>query len=433
MLTCVLSLALGLAQAPDQDEAARTLVLLRTPEHALKFEGSGADERSGFLLPLLQAYAELLGWKLAPEPGLEAQLAQAATGLRIAGEIGRDELHPLVQSLARVRGLCFRLAGAGGATQLVVARDAQAFAAPIRIPLEMLPAWTSHPAFVLALELPHASEGSAELCGRLQRLLGKCASRADVVRQDSGALRLTGSAALLAFVVESLREGPQLALGLDAATFPADPNTPAGRAAAVLPGQLQADYPLREQPLALHAGGAPTSELDVVCAYARWSQRALFLVTEETRSSLAQASAGADAPASVPAAWAHEFVSGLLADAGCALTPLPARHPVLLALEKHPQEGAVALDPAGLPAIRLDQLAAVAHLAATRFQTFVRLPKLDEAQRQRIGELESPDKQAPFWITELDEPRVFSVIGTPRAITSAVLALKLLLAAPQPR
>jgi hypothetical protein len=135
----------------------------------------------------------------------------------------------------------------------------------------------------------------------------------------------------------------------------------------------------------------------------------------------------------VPPEWAHEFVSGLLADASCALAPLPARRAVLWTIEKHPQDKAVALDPAGIPTIRLADLAAVAHLAATRFQAFVRVPKLDAEQLRRIGELDSPDVRAPFWITQLDDPQVFSVIGTPRAITSAVLGLRLLLTQTKPR
>ena len=44
-----------------------------------------------------------------------------------------------------------------------------------------------------------------------------------------------------------------------------------------------------------------------------------------------------------------------------------------------------------------------------------------------------PDEKSPFWITQLDDPQVFSVIGTPRAITSAVLALRLLLTQMNPR
>jgi hypothetical protein len=438
VLTCLVSTVLALAQAPALDEAGRTLALLRTPEHALKFEGPGAEERVRLVLPLLRAYAELLGWKLVLEPELEAALAQDETGLRLPGELARADVHPLVQSLARARGLCFRFDAAAGETQLVVERVAsergrKAFESPIAIPLELLPAWANHPAFLLCVEIPHAREGSAELGQRLRALLSQSALRTDVTRAESGALRVTGSAAILEFVVETLRESSKLAQGLEQATFPPDPNTPEGKAAAVLPASLRAAFPQRDGALVLRTDGGRPSELSVVREYGRWAARPLLFSTDETRTALANTAERPDAPESVPAAWAHEYVSGLLADAGCALAPLPARNPVLWTIEKHPQGRAVALDPAGVPVIRLEELASVAHLAATRFQTFVRVPKLDPEQVRRIGELDSPDERAPFWITQLDGPRIFSVIGTPRAITSAVLGLRLLLTETKPR
>jgi hypothetical protein len=391
-----------------------------------------------YVLPLLQSYAELLGWKLALDPELEAALAKTETGLRLGGEIARDDVHPLVQSLARAHGLCFRFDADPGDPQLRVESLASehgklAFQSPIAIPPELLPAWSHHPAFLLGVEIPLPSEGSAELAERLRALLGSCAQRTDLARTEAGALRLVGSAAVLEFVAGVLADGSRLAQGLESATFPPDPNTPAGKAAAVLPPSLRSAFPPREGSLSLHAGGAPPSELEIVLEYGRWAGRTLYLASDATRNALAKASSGHDVPASVPPAWAHEFVSGLLADSRCALTPLPAAHPVLWAVEIHPAGGAVALDPAGLPTIRLEELAAVAHLAATRFQTFVRLPKLEPAQLQPIRELVSSDTKAPFWITQLGDPQVFSVIGTPRAITSAVLALRLLLAPAKPR
>ncbi len=429
MLSLLLATLPGLARAPAQDEAASTLALLRTPEHALQLAGANAADRARFMLPLLRTYAELLGWKLMLEPELEAELAQLETGLYLPAEIARADVHPLVQSLARARGLCFRLDSVAGQALLRVEHDrsAQTSAAPISIPPELLPAWSNHPAFLLCVEIAHPSEGSEELCRRLRALLAQCASRADVVRMESGALRLTASAAILEFVAEALREGSWRAQGLEAATFPPDPNTPEGKAAAVLPPNLRTVFPQQDGPLVLHEDDSQPSELAIAEAYGRWAARPLLFLTGETRAALAPNPGAADTPKSVPPAWVHEFVSGGLADAGCALAPLPAEHPVLWTIEKHPQGKAVGLDPGGIPTIRLADLAAVAHLAATRFQAFVRLPKLDAEQLRGIGELQSPDVRAPFWITQLDDPQVFSVIGTPRAITSAVLGLKLIL------
>ncbi len=434
MLTLLLATLLGLAQAPAQDEAARTLALLRTPEHALQLSGKHAQ----LVLPLLQSYTDLMGWKLALEPGLEAALAKAETGLSVPLEIPRDGVHPFVQHLARASGLCFRFDPQAADPQLQVERieserGRKAFDAPIRIPPELLPAWSNHPAFVLSVELAHASEGSAELCLRLRALLSNCASRTDLRCAESGALRLTGSAAILEFVLGALRDGPGLAQSLEKATFPPDPNTPEGKAAAVLPASLWSAFPKQEAPLLLHADDSRPNELEIAHAYARWAGRPLLFLGADTRAVLGKGPGAADTPKSVPPAWAHEFVSGLLADAGCALAPLPAQHPVLWTIEKHPQDKSVALDPASVPTIKLDELAAVAHIAATRFQAFVRVPKLDAEQVRRIGELDSPDDQAPFWITQLDDPQVFSVIGTPRAITSAVLGLRLLLTQTKPR
>ena len=99
MLASLLVISLGLAPAPGQDEAARTLALLRTPERALKVAGEDATQQ--YMLPLLQAYAELLGWKLVLEPELERALAQLETGLDSLPEIAREDVHPLVQNLVR--------------------------------------------------------------------------------------------------------------------------------------------------------------------------------------------------------------------------------------------------------------------------------------------------------------------------------------------
>jgi len=438
VLAALLSILPGLIRAPAQDEAARTLALLRTPEHALKFEGEGASEHARFVLPLLRSYAELLGWKLVLEPELVDALGKLETELYLPAEITRDDVHPLVQSLARARGLCFRFAAEASDPQLVVERVDSAsgrktFESPIAISPELLPAWSKHPAFVLALELPHAPEGSAELCGRLQALLAQCTTRTEVACQASGALRVSGCSPMLEFVVELLGEGPKLAQSLDAATFPPDPNTPEGKAAAVLPATLAVAFPKKDAELALHSDEQRPNDLDIVQAYSHWAARPLYFLDAESRAAFAIGPAAADTPKSVPPEWAHEFVSGLLADGGFALAPLPARHPVLWTIGKHPTGKAVALDPASVSTIRLEELASVAHLAATRFQVFVRLPKLDAEQQRRIGELDSPDEKAPFWITELDDPQVFSVIGTPRAITSAVLALRLLLTQTKPR
>lgn len=442
MLTCLLLTLLGLAQAPGSDEAARTLALLRTPTHALKFEGpakdAGAVERAQCVLPLLQAYTQLLGWKLKLEPSLEAELAKLETGLALPGEIARDDVHPLVQTLARERGLCFRFEPSASEPTLLVASASDehgqpAIETPIEIPVELLPAWANHPAFTLRVDLAHAPAGSEALCGRLQLLLAQTPGRTRVACAESGALRVTGSSSEIAFVVEALAEGSKFAEDLESATFPADPNTPEGKAAAKLPESLRAVFPAREGVLVLHENAPSPSELFVLLEYGRWSQRALLFQSEETRSALAAAPGGADLPSRVPPDWAHEFVSGMLADSKCALMPLPARAPVLYLLQRHPPSGATPLDPAGLNTIRLSELASVAHLAATRFQSFVRLPGLDAQQLEQLRGLSSPDEQAPFWITQLDDPSVFSVIGTPRAITSAVLALRLLRATAKPR
>jgi len=427
VLACLLPAVLGLAPAAAGDEAARTLALLRMPSRALTLE----SDRAHFVLPLLQGYTHLLGWKLALDPSLETALAKLESGLVIPGEIAPDDVHPLIQGLARKRGLCFRFDPETSEPTLLVA--AQDFDSPIAIPLEQLPAWESHPAFPLRVEIAHAPEGGEALCARLAQLLAHCPQRTDLARTDSGALRLSGSSAVLAFVAETLAEGPKLASGLDSATFPPDPNTPAGKTPAQLPESLRHSFPVREGALQLREGASQPTELEVLLRYARWSHRALLFLTDEPRSALAAAPGGDDLPASVPPDWAHEFVSGMLADSACALTPLPARRPVLLLVQRHPENTAAPLDPAGVAPIRLADLASVAHLAATRFQTFVRLQKLEAEQRKQLHELESPDPKAPFWITELDDPQVFSVIGTPRAITSAVLALRLLLAPPKPR
>jgi len=433
VLSLLLATLPGLVQAPAQDQAARTLALLRLPEHALKFEGEGAAERTRFVLPLLRSYTELLGWKLALEPELEAQLAKLETGLYLPSEVARDDVHPLVQSVARARGLSFRFDAQASDPTLYVERREKGLAAPIAIPLALIPAWARHPAFVLSVEIAHPLEGSEELSGRLQALLAQCTPRVEVARQPSGALRVSGSGPALDFVVELLGGGPKLAQGLDAATFPPDPNTPEGKAAAVLPVSLNAAFPKKEAQLVLRTEDSHPSDLDIAQAYGRWAARPLLFLNDDTRAALEPVQLAADTPKYVPSAWVHEFVSGLLADGGCALAPLPARQPVLWTIEKHPQDKAVALDLAGVPTIRLEELASVAHLAATRFQVFVKLPTLDGEQVRRVGELESPDAKTPFWITQLDDPQVFSVIGTPRAITSAVLALRLLLAQLKPR
>lgn len=423
MLASLLVTLVGLAPASGQDEATRTLQLLRAPERALKLTSEQP------MLPLLRAYTELLGWKLILEPELEKSLAELDTGLDTPLEIPRENVHPLVQHLVRARGLCFRLEPQGEQQQLFVERaerDPNAFATPIDIPPALLPAWSNHPAFVLRVELAHAPEGGEELCARLRALFAKTNARVDISRSDSGALRFSASSALLEFVVETLLEGPKFAEPLESATFPADPNTPAGKAAAVLPARLRAAFPIVDGPLALRAGDPVPSDLEVARAYGRWSARPLVFLGAETRAALGSTPGTPDTPESVPPAWAHEFVSGLLADAGCALAPLSARHPVVWTMAKHTPGNPAALDLASVPAIRLDELASVAHLAATRFQAFVRLPNVDADLRSKIAELESPDARAPFWITQLDDPQLYSVIGTPRAITSAVLALKLL-------
>ena len=209
---------------------------------------------------------------------------------------------------------------------------------------------------------------------------------------------------------------------------------------AAFPRLLSA-FPTRDAPLTLRSGDAPRKDgdapplkdLDIVRAYSRWSARPLLFLGMYTYGALRVSLAAPDTPDSVPPAWAHEFVSGLLADAGLPLAPLPARHPALWTVEQHAPLKELGLDLASVPAIRLDELAAVAHLAASRFEAFVRLPKLEADTLAKINELESPDARASFWITRLDDPQLFSVIGTPRAITSAVLALKLLTAPPKPR
>jgi hypothetical protein len=391
------------------------------------------------VLPLLQDYAELLGWKLQIDPELAQTLGKLETGLALPGEIARDDVHPLVQSLARRRGLRVRFDAQASEPTLVVTQLASAlgqhdFEAPIVIPLELLPAWESHPAFPLRVEIPHAPEGSEALCDSLKQLFAQSPLlRTDIARADSGALRVTGSAAVLEFVVEMLANGNKLAAPLESATFPPDPNTPEGKTAAQLPESLRAVFRAREAALVLYENAPSPSELYVLLAYGRWSQCALLFDTQATRSELAAAPGGADLPTRVPPDWAHEFVSGMLADSRCSLTPLPARRPVLFVIEPHAPTAAAKLDLAGLNTIRLTELASVAHLAATRFQSFVRLPGLDAQKLEQLRGLRSPDEQAPFWITQLDDPSVFSVIGTPRAITSAVLALRLLLAPAKPR
>ncbi|MBK7644689.1 MAG: hypothetical protein IPJ19_16875 [Planctomycetes bacterium] len=436
MLTLLLSCVLGLAQAPALDEAARTLALLRRPESDLRFEGPGANERIRLVKPLLEAYAGALGWKLEFAQGLDAELAKTQTGLSLPGSIASDNVHALVQTIARVRGLCFRLEATAQGTSLAVERVASASSAGkrgITTARELLPAWSEHPAFVLTVEWPHAKEGSAELCARMRTLLDACAGRTDVRCSESGALEFTGSSADLGFVFDALSNGPAAARGLETTSFPPDPNTPEGRAAAVLPVSLRVDFPARDVPLSLYGGGEPPNELEVVQEFGRWDSRPLLFVSAATRPALEANPGGADLPTSVPAAWAHEFISGLLADSGCTLRPLPVVSPVVWAIERNPEQGAPRLDLAGVPTIALDELGSAAHLAATRFQCFVRLPRLSAEQRALISALDSPDERAPFWITELDEPGVYSVIGTPRAITSAVLALRLSLTPPKPR
>jgi hypothetical protein len=436
VLASLLVTLLALAPAPVQDDAARTLALLRTPERAL--EVAGDDKREQHMLPLLRAYADLLGWQLVLEPELEQALAQLETGLDSPAGIAREDVHPLVQNIVRAHNLCFRLEPQAEHPQLHVESAAseqlpKAFASPIAILPALLPAWSNHPAFILSVELAHAPDGSEELCARLRALCAKSTSRVEISRADSGALRFTASSAILEFIVEALLDGQKFAEPLESATFPADPNTPAGKAAAVLPARLRSAFPTKDAPLTLRTDAALPRDLDVVRAYSRWSARPLLFLSTYTRGALWTALGAPDTPESVPPAWAHEFVSGLLADAGLPLAPLPARHPVLWTIEQHAPLEEVGLDLAGVPAIRLDELAAVAHLAATRFEAFVRLPKPDADLLRKIGELESPDARAPFWITQLDDPQLFSVIGTPRAITSAVLALKLLTAPPKPR
>ena len=395
-----------------------------------------ANERSRKLLPLLRAYTELMGWKLALDPELEAALAKSDTGLMIAADVGREDVHALVEILARARGPCFRFAADPGEARLVVARveseaGRKAFDAPIAIPIELLPAWSRHPAYLLALEIPHAPEGAAELAERLRLLLPQGALRAEVSALPSGALRVTGSAAVLEFVVATLNEGPALAAGLETATFPPDPNTPEGSKPAELPEILNAAFPRGEGDLVLSWDLAPPTELDILLAFGRWARQPLLFQDDDVRASLAQPKSSVDAPQSVPAAWVREFVSGVLADAGCGVAPMPARHPVLWMVGKHPQVGALPLDPVGIPPIRLKHLAAVAHLPATRFQTFTRVPKLGLEALVGYESLRSPDPREPFWITRLDDQGLFSIIGTPRAITSAVLALRLLLSTPK--
>jgi hypothetical protein len=431
------SLALGLVQAPTgTDEAARTLALLKRPAHDLAAASAGTDESSRKLLPLLRAYVELLGWKLALDPALEAQLAQADSDLRLTADVAREDVHALVESVARLHGLFFRFDAHPGEVRLRVERlesdeGRKAFAAPIAIPLELLPAWSGHPAYLLALEIPHAPEGSAALATRLQTLLPQGALRAEISAQPSGALRVSGSAAVLEFVAGTLSDGPKLAAGLETATFPADPNTPQGITPAILPQNLRAAFPQGEGEFVLLWDVAPPSQLEILQSFGHWARRPLLFQGDEVSESLAAAKESVDAPQSVPAAWAHEFVSGILADAGCALAPLPARHPVCWVVGKHPREGALALDPVCVPVVRLGELATVAHLPATRFQTFALVPKLGLDALAGFESLRSPDAKEPFWITQLDDPRVLSIIGTPRAITSAVLALRLLLSTPK--
>lgn len=431
-----IALVLGLAQAPaGVDEAARTLALLKRPEKDLQLSIPGGEERWRKLLPLLRAYAGLMGWKLELEPALEAELSKLDTGFGFCGDVPREDVHALVESVARAHGLFFRFDAQSGEPHLRVARlesepGRKAFTAPIAIPLELLPAWAGHPAYLLALEIPHAPEGAAALANRLQALLPQGSLRAEISALPTGTLRVAGSAAMLEFVVNTLGDGPKLASGLETATFPADPNTPEGKTAAVLPQSLRAVFPQGEGDLVLLWDIAPPSQLDILLAFGHWAHRPLLFQGDEVRRLLGASKENVDAPQNVPAAWAHEFVSGLLADAGCALEPLPARHPVLWIVGKHPRRDALALDPAGLPVIRLEELAAVAHLPATRFQTFALVPKLALDALAGFESLHSPDEQEPFWITQLDDPRLLSIIGTPRAITSAVLALRLLLSTP---
>jgi hypothetical protein len=301
------------------------LELLAPPAGALQLRASG--EGGLRLAGLVEAYAQLMGWRILAAPETWTPLRMLACGFALPVDVPPEHVHALVEGVLRANDLTMRFAHAREpilleivSTNVAGRRNPKADA--LMVPASELPRWAAHADFLITTCIDLPGVDVRTLSNSLRQMFSDQQTQQIIPVGNTDGLILTGFGSDVAGIATMLGSLSQAAAGVHV-PLPGPASADSGIGLFVPPAQ------------GLHLERSGKDDLPLADLFGQYAQSMgwRLLAGPETWNELRRLRCTFKLPVDVPAENVHSFVEGVAREHGFVFGFAHTREPVLLRIE----------------------------------------------------------------------------------------------------